>query len=586
MGLAGDAEQLVEDAGDLVDRDADADPADVGLVDDVRAHDLHDDRPAEDLGGPERLVGVGDDLAAGDRDAVGRQEGHRLDAEPVRLAVGGALEHGAGARPVDVELAGGLVLARGDPAVRREDLEAADGACGVEVVRDAVVVEQSAGTGGALATHEAGDDGRLGLGVALGDRGRELVVVDERGRTRDHDRAGDGRVVEDQLDRRPEPLEVGVADDVDRVLGVRRRRQHLVERRPGVLGERRQPQPGGPDGVGRHHAGAARVRDDGHLVGGERGLAREDLREVEEFLDVVGADGPGLVEAGLVGALTAGHGAGVRRGRLGARGRPAGLDHDDRRLRRDRPGRLDEPAAVVDVFEVAEDDRGVGVGPPVLDEVDLVEDDLVAERDDVLEADVVVGGPVEDGRDERARLAHERDVTGERVLGGERRVQPHGRADDADAVRPDEVEVVLARERREVGLPGRALVAGLAEARRDHDDVAHAGLGDLADDVEGGPDGDGHDGEVDGLGGLADVAEGRPAEDRLAVGVDRDDLAVEVGEQVLHERPADRARPVGRADDRDALGGEQPGEVRHRFPRVGGVVPSEGHTSRAPNNRG
>ncbi|KAF5042174.1 hypothetical protein DSECCO2_515370 [anaerobic digester metagenome] len=175
-------------------------------------------------------------------------------------------------------------------------------------------------------------------------------------------------------------------------------------------------------GVGRQDAGAAGV---GHHAKarpfGQR-LGGEGQGEIEQGGHVARADDAGLAEGGGVGRVRAGNGAGVGRGGLGAGRGGAGLDHDDGFFPADLGGLLDEVRAVGDVFDVAEDDLGVGVRAQVFEHVGFVDHGHVAHGHELGEADFLTEGPVENGRAQRAGLGEEGDGALLGIAGGERRV--------------------------------------------------------------------------------------------------------------------------------------------------------------------
>ncbi len=137
-------------------------------------------------------------------------------------------------------------------------------------------------------------------------------------------------------------------------------------------------------------------------------MAFQNPGGVEQLLDGVGADDARLVEPRLVGLFGAGDRPRVTGGRLRAGVGPARLHDHDRGLVGHLAGGPDERLAVLDPLKVADDDVGPQVVAPRLDEVGLVEDRLVAQRDDVLEPEALVGGPLQHRGDERPRLAHKR----------------------------------------------------------------------------------------------------------------------------------------------------------------------------------
>ena len=202
----------------------------------------------------------------------------------------------------------------------------------------------------------------------------------------------------------------------------------------------------------------------------------------------------------------------------------------------------------------------------MVDEVGLVEDRFVAERDDVLEADAVVVGPVEHRRDERPGLAHKREPAGKRVLRPERGVHSRRCRHDTQAVGADEVQLVLVGYFGESALACRTVLARLAEPRGDHDDVADARLPTRLDRVQHDRRRDDDDRHVGVR--VADRVDARYPEHLVVVRVDGHRLAVEVLEQVRRDGTTDRALASRRADDRDPIRVEQFVERTHRPPSM------------------
>ena len=97
-----------------------------------------------------------------------------------------------------------------------------------------------------------------------------------------------------------------------------------------------------------------------------------------------------------------------------------------------------------------------------------------------------------------------------------------------------------------------ALAADLGEAGRDHDERADALAQRLLGRAQNGRAGQRDHGEIDRVGDLLDRAVGANAGDRLTITVHRVGGAGEVaGEDVAEELAADRAPPLGGADDGD-----------------------------------
>ena len=126
--------------------------------------------------------------------------------------------------------------------------------------------------------------------------------------------------------------------------------------------------------------------------------------------------------------------------------------------------------------------------------------------------------------------------------------------DDAEGVGADQAQAVGAGQPDQAPLPHPALLAGLGEARRDHDQAVHALGGAVEHDVLHRLGRDGDDGDVDVAGDVADRLPRRHPGDRVGAGVDHVDPPGEVAEhEVAHQRPTDGVLPPAGADDRDRL---------------------------------
>ena len=78
----------------------------------------------------------------------------------------------------------------------------------------------------------------------------------------------------------------------------------------------------------------------------------------------------------------------------------------------------------------------------VIEDVAEVDVGALAERDQGREADVACPGPVEDGRDQRARLGNERQIAGECVGVGEAGIEAEPGRQQADAVRAEKQAIL------------------------------------------------------------------------------------------------------------------------------------------------
>lgn len=525
---------VVGSADALLVLDVDLDAAGIGLVEDLRGDDLHDDREADLLGDGDSLVGGLGQLDLGDRDVVGGEDLLGLD-----LGQGVATVGAGGGDDGERLLLGALgagVLVEGVVRTLLEEgglVEGGEGAhrlSRVVVQRDLGGLEDDVALGALLATDEARDDGLAAVGdlvVPADDGVGDLVGLGDRGLAVEDGDTADPLVLEGDLEALLVALEAGAAGDVDGVLGGAEARHALVERLLQVLGGGLQRDAVHLGSVGGQDADAAAVRDDDDVVALHRGLHGEGDRVADELLQVHGADDLGLLERGVVDLDGAREGAGVGRGGGGAVGRDAGLQGDDGLA--GSATSLDEVAAVLDALDVERDALGVLVLRVVVDGVSEVDVGHVAEGDHGRAAKVLdVGGGVQ--RDEEgAGLRDEGGVASVRQARGERGVGVAGVQEQADDVRAQNATAGLLSHADEL-LLGLG-VADLAEAGGDDDvalDLLLARLLGAADDEL---LGDGVDSQVDRLDGdVLDRGESGQAADGGGLGVDREDLALKKGE--------------------------------------------------------
>ena len=207
-----------------------------------------------------------------------------------------------------------------------------------------------------------------------------------------------------------------------------------------------------------------------------------------------------------------------------------------------------------------------GSSLPVLQQVVAADVGLVADRDELRDADARARRPGHELDAEPARLRQERDVSGIGWRRRERRVHADsGRGvHDAEAVRSDDAHAVAARESHELALARRCPSSptsanpAMMTTRPCTPFSAHS-----RDDVRRPRRGHDDDREVDRVGNVERrVGYARTPRDRCRRRVHRVDRTVEpVREQVAEQLVADRARSAARADHRDRTRREQP---RHR----------------------
>ena len=332
------------------------------------------------------------------------------------------------------------------------------------------------------------------------------------------------------------------------------RRENLVEVLHRVLGNRRQLAAAPDEGVGRQHAGPARVGEDGEVAPLGPGLLAEHLGHVEEVVDVVHPQHAAAAEGRVQDRVAAGKGAGVGGRGLGGGLRAPGLDDDDRLALGDVPRRRQERARVPDRLHVEHNALGLRVVAEIRDHVAPVHVEHRPDGDERAKAHVLAEAPVEDGREKRPALTHERDVPFVGHRAGEGGVEAVGRPHDAQAIRPHDADVVVPGNLLDLALQLGALFPHLPEPGGDDDESLHARLPALLHDAGDRRRGRRDHGQVDvRLHGL-DVLVRLNPKHAVPLRVDREDGAAE---RIAHQVPEQGApHASGRLtgpDDRDVL---------------------------------
>ncbi len=331
-------------------------------------------------------------------------------------------------------------------------------------------------------------------------------------------------------------------------------RDERAQRGLGRLGELGDVETGARARVGGEDARAAGVPDDRDAPPGGEGLVRQHLRGVEQLLERVDTDDARLSEEGVDGDVGRGERRRVRRGGARTGLRTSALDRDDGLAPRDPTREPGELARVPERLEVEEDHARVRIVLPVLQQIVAADVRLVADRDELGDADPELAGAAHQLDPQTTRLREERDRAAHGLDGRERRVHAHVRrgVHDAEAVRPDHAHAVAARGRDDGALGVLAAGTGLGEAGGDDHDAEHLLLRALFDHArnEVGRHDDQRD--VDRVGNVEDARVRAHARDRHGGRVDRIHRSLEVvREQVAEQLVADRARVTARADDRD-----------------------------------
>ncbi len=261
--------------------------------------------------------------------------------------------------------------------------------------------------------------------------------------------------------------------------------------------ERRQLEAGCATGVGTEDAEPACVRQHSDAPAARRRLPGEEHRGVRELLERVRLDHARLPEERLDRGRRSGERGGMGSGRALPDRRPPALHRQNRLLPRDAAGEARKLARVPERLQVEQDQVGLRIVLPVLEQVVRRDVSLVADRDEGRQPQAARRSLLQHGEPERAALGREADVAGREVVGREGCVQPRLGGEDAEAVRSDQPRSVRSNSREELLLQPGSVGAGLGETGGDHAEraraLAHRSLG-LA---EHGVTGHAEDGEVD-----------------------------------------------------------------------------------------
>ena len=297
------------------------DPADVRLVRDLWGNHFQHDRIADLAGQRQHLVERMACAASDHRDAIGGQQrfGLRL-VEDLAVGLEQLLELGVPLPRMRVEverhLAGRLVEQLLIPSIADQVHESLDGIVGGGRRRHAGLVEHVDAVADHAAAHPVGQYRLVGLACHAHQRlgGGSRIGHSLRGEDRQH--RVDPFVVGDDLQGLGVALGTGVAQDVHRIAVRPRRRQYVAESLYGRRGKLRQLSVECQQSVAGDHARSARVGDHRQTVAAHARAPGQQLRAVEQVVDLENADDAGPLERGFVYAVDAGHGTGVRSRRL------------------------------------------------------------------------------------------------------------------------------------------------------------------------------------------------------------------------------------------------------------------------------
>lgn len=534
-------------------------------MDDLWRDDLHDDWEAKlgsELAG---LLGRGGELSSWSIDAdEGEDLGSLIGEQDLASVLSGTVEDLLDAVDLLLGEAAGvgewLWIGWGSTnlSVVTDGLNGLDGWLWEVVVGDETRVKDLGWLDHGVATHEGGNDDLvwvllLHLNAELSNFG--LVGL---GLWSDEDKAAvDVWILEADVNGVGISLGWGVTDDVNWVLDGSLGWENLSQLRLEVISHLSERDAIGFESIGSNDTWATSVGDDAEVsvfnwLKVLELSVLEQSREREQLVHGLGSDDAGLAESKVEGDIVASEGAGVRRsGSLTTAG-SAGLQDDDGLLAAGLWDLLEEGLAVDDRLKVQKDDLGVLILANFLDQLDLVNVALVAEGDEVGEADVVREAPVKDGGQHSAGLGKEGDWALLWSLGGEGAVE--GWSADTENVGADDSHVVLLADLDELLFHLDTLATDLLEAGCDDDDSADTLLAAVLSSSNAELGWDDEDGDLWSLGAGSDVWISLVAEDLWGLRIDRiDGTSISGLDDVVNDGVADLAWLARGTDDGDGL---------------------------------
>jgi hypothetical protein len=322
--------------------------------------------------------------------------------------------------------------------------------------------------------------------------------------------------------------------------------------------------------VGDDVAGTARRTDDRHASASERNARGQEPGGDLQFFEAPAPHDPGLPQGGVDRRFVARDGAGMSQDRLLPRRRSARFQDDDGFSASKRPlGEFDEAAALADLLEEHGDHPRLGIRDEIFEHVRRLDDRLVAETNDLGQADGV--GDREFQHDGRQRTALQNDThtptrhaDGDLLPVGRDAV---GRVQEAGAIRAQQRDPVAARLIDQTALGLMTGGTRLAEAGRDDDGVPDTGRAGI---LEHGGNGAGRSSDIGEVDWCIEVAQGRDAveaKDARALGVDRHDTAGKADHRQIGVGVAGPIGIVGRTDDGQALRRGGSFQIRRDDPR-------------------
>jgi hypothetical protein len=253
-----------------------------------------------------------------------------------------------------------------------------------------------------------------------------LCDVHRRGddrRDEDHNHGVDPRIARHEGKRRLVRCRRGRPQHVDRIGEAGLAREHGLELCACLSRQLRKLEPGFLTGIGSEDSEASSVRQHGDAPSSRQRLRGKQHGGIEELLERRSANHAGLVEEGVDRGIRAGERRCVRTGGAVTGLRRSALHPQHGLAPRHPPGQPAELPRVPERLHVEEDDVGLVVALPVLEQVVRGDVRLVPDRDERREAETALVCFLEQRQPERSRLRGKPDTARREGPRGERRVQ-------------------------------------------------------------------------------------------------------------------------------------------------------------------
>ena len=298
--------------------------------------------------------------------------------------------------------------------------------------------------------------------------------------------------------------------DIDRVAGRAIGGQQFADFRLDRRRQFRHLQPLQRDGVSAPDAGATGNRENGDAVALGHRVRRQDRRNGDGFVEIVGDDKAEIGEHRIISRRPSGHARGMGGGGAFAGAGAADLGHDHRLADLGGAARGgDELVHVADALDEQQDNVGRGILHHVVEEFAGAQIRLVAGADHVAQGDAERLGAVVDGKSDPAALRDDAYPPGARdqplLIGLDVDCRTKSGGDALELVvksfriRAGDPHAGVFCERSNGVLHRRAVATLFREARGDNDRVLDPNSGTLFESTEHRAGGNDHDRQIDRL---------------------------------------------------------------------------------------